>query len=377
MGSFYDLRPQNPLDPEFLDRDPREAIRQIQANFEEVYSNVGDAVYDITVISAGAAGGQTITGGTAAGEDLTLNSTSHATKGSIFLGAQSEFDDANDRLGIGVLTPTDKLEVAGKTKTTTFQMTTTPASGNLLMSDASGNGSWTSLAAAGVAPNDASYLSLGLSSGLTSERVLTAGTGVSFADTGVNGTLTINTTGLAPNDASYLTLGLASGLSSERVLTAGTGVSFADTGVNGTLTVSIGQAVGTTSNVTFNNLEVDGALDHDGSTVGFFGTAPATIPAAYTQTYATASRTHSALTSSTLTDSTGWTANTTVAALAAVGIDVVNSASQPDVNTRLGTMNDNFAALVAQVNALRVDLENTKQVLNQVLDDQQTFGLLQ
>ena len=30
-------------------------------------------------------------------------------------------------------------------------------------------------------------------------------------------------------------------------------------------------------------LEIDGALDHDGSTVGFFGTTPATQPAAYTR----------------------------------------------------------------------------------------------
>jgi len=50
------------------------------------------------------------------------------------------FDDGN--VGIGTTTPTEKLEVSGKTKTTTFQMTTTPTAGYVLTSDASGNGSW-------------------------------------------------------------------------------------------------------------------------------------------------------------------------------------------------------------------------------------------
>lgn len=44
------------------------------------------------------------------------------------------------------------------------------------------------------APSNASYLVLGLNSGLTSERVLTAGTNISFSDSGANGTLTINAT---------------------------------------------------------------------------------------------------------------------------------------------------------------------------------------
>lgn len=47
----------------------------------------------------------------------------------------------------------------------------------------------------------------------------------------------------APAGASYLTLGLDAGLSAERVLTAGDGIGFADTGANGTLTIAVDSTV--------------------------------------------------------------------------------------------------------------------------------------
>lgn len=57
------------------------------------------------VLSTGRSGGQTINGDTASGGALTLSSTFHATKGKIFLGANSVYDQANDRLGIRSTAP--------------------------------------------------------------------------------------------------------------------------------------------------------------------------------------------------------------------------------------------------------------------------------
>jgi hypothetical protein len=76
---------------------------------------MGSARYpnQLSDLSLGVAGGQTITGGTAAGEALTLHSTAHATKGSILLGSATgfAFDEATGNVGIGVA-PTNRLKVA-------------------------------------------------------------------------------------------------------------------------------------------------------------------------------------------------------------------------------------------------------------------------
>jgi hypothetical protein len=47
------------------------------------------------------------------GKDLNLYSTSHATKGKIYLGANSCYDEANDRLGVLTTSPSSELHVVG------------------------------------------------------------------------------------------------------------------------------------------------------------------------------------------------------------------------------------------------------------------------
>ena len=69
-------------------------------------------------------------------------------------------------------------------------------------------GSWSpaTIAGASAAPKDASYLTLAITSGLDNERVLTAGTNISFVDDGSGSTLTINNTYTLPS-ADLSTLG--------------------------------------------------------------------------------------------------------------------------------------------------------------------------
>jgi hypothetical protein len=60
---------------------------------------------------AGRAGGQTLIGGTGSGENLTLQSTSHATKGLIIFGSLAAYDEVNNRLGLGTTSPGTRLDL--------------------------------------------------------------------------------------------------------------------------------------------------------------------------------------------------------------------------------------------------------------------------
>jgi hypothetical protein len=65
---------------------------------------------------AGFAGGQTLKGGTAASETLTLQSTAHATKGKI-TALPLTIDEANLRVGVGQTTPTASIHIKSGTAT--------------------------------------------------------------------------------------------------------------------------------------------------------------------------------------------------------------------------------------------------------------------
>ena len=59
-------------------------------------------------LSTGVAGGQSVVGGTAASNSLTLSSTTNATKGKLLFGT-SAYDEVNNRLGIGTTSPTYRI----------------------------------------------------------------------------------------------------------------------------------------------------------------------------------------------------------------------------------------------------------------------------
>jgi hypothetical protein len=68
-------------------------------------SGLADDDHAQYALLAGRSGGQSLIGGTASANDLSLSSTSNATKGKINLGSSSAFDEANTRLGIGTNAP--------------------------------------------------------------------------------------------------------------------------------------------------------------------------------------------------------------------------------------------------------------------------------
>lgn len=71
-----------------------------------------DDVYPNYAYLPGRAGGQILNGGINSGDDLTLRSTAHATKGNIFFGT-STYDEVNNRLGIKTTNPSRAIQSAG------------------------------------------------------------------------------------------------------------------------------------------------------------------------------------------------------------------------------------------------------------------------
>jgi len=88
------------------------------------------------VLLSGQSGGQTIQGGTAASEDLVLESTSHATKGNVFVD-DVEFALRDDVDNTKIL----QFQLSGITTATTRTITVPDASGTLALIDAAQ--SWT------------------------------------------------------------------------------------------------------------------------------------------------------------------------------------------------------------------------------------------
>lgn len=85
------------------------------SNLDHGAALVGLADDDHTqyALLAGRSGGQTVYGGTAAGDVLKLRSSSNATKGKVELGTASAYDEVNDRLGLGTQSPEYAVDALG------------------------------------------------------------------------------------------------------------------------------------------------------------------------------------------------------------------------------------------------------------------------
>jgi hypothetical protein len=107
-----------------------------------------------------------------------------AANGNIILG------NSNTLVGVGTGAPQEKLDVLGKTRTTSFQMTNGATNGYVLQSDANGNASWT-------AP-------------LTGSSVVTAGTGLSYSGTTLNSVWTASGSNIYSNNSGNTGVGTTS-----------------------------------------------------------------------------------------------------------------------------------------------------------------------
>ncbi len=175
---------------------------------------------------AGRGGGQSLTGGTGSQNDLRLASTTNSTKGKVYLGQFSAFDEATVRFGIGTTTPAATLQA---TATDVDQLR--------------------------LAFNDATYLTLGVSSsgGATLDLVgssprltiadaltVSGATTVSstFAVTGAStlaGATTLSASGTALTVTNNATIG--GNLTVTGTLSAGT-QTFTSASVSGSLAVT-------------------------------------------------------------------------------------------------------------------------------------------
>lgn len=85
----------------------------------------------------------------------------------------------------------------------------------------------------------------------------------------------------------------------------------------------------------------------------------------YTQTYSTADRTHANMTSVELSDGTGGSKDNTLS-------EVTDQSETTDNSV----INDNFAELAEELNALRNDVIDLKQLVNAIIDDLQSVSLI-
>ncbi|MFJ3665079.1 hypothetical protein ACIPSE_01345 [Streptomyces sp. NPDC090106] len=97
--------------PLILDADPATALGAATKQYADGFLPLIGGTVSGDLGITGTTSSPTVRGGTASAANLTLNSTSHATKGKIFLGANSAYDEVNKRLGINTTAPTQAVEV--------------------------------------------------------------------------------------------------------------------------------------------------------------------------------------------------------------------------------------------------------------------------
>lgn len=147
--------------------------------------------------------------------------------------------------------------------------------------------------------------------------------------------------------------------------------------VAGAVTFSLGAALADGQDMTIGTT-TGSKLGQASSKISFYGATPIVKPSAYTQTYATADKTHANPTAAALTDNTTGTANTTLQALP----DPTDTPATADalrddlVANLIPALRNNYADLADQHNKVVADIADVKQLVNSLIDDLQALGLV-
>ena len=189
--------------------------------------------------------------------------------------------------------------------------------------------------------------------------------------------ISIGTVPAAETTAKTIIIGNANATStSTTTIHAGTGgLNLATTADARTINLGTGNAIQTIKigdNATPVNVITIGGT---ASTLGFYGVTPVVRPSAYTQTYATADKTHADSTATTITAAVPAAAPAGGVGTAAGGWDTganrdLAIATINDLRTHAIEMDQDYEALL-------VDVIDLKQLVNSLIDDQQALGLVQ
>ena len=352
---------------------------------------------------SGRSGGQTLIGGTAASNNLVLQSTSHATRGQI---------TANDNVAINGRLNVGSAAVPGSTIRAIFRTWGNLGAGTSSMAQVHLTGTQTANSTNRrgfefIGDYDLDGFNLTDFYGLVSTPILRdqIGTSVVTNYTAQRGgidcravatdahafdavvvsieTLATNTYGYRARNQGTVGVTNAYGVYVEDQSGAATSNIGVYIGLGATYSLQLASTAGTAaSGITFgtdtnlyrsgagvlktdDKLWVAGDFEHDGDNLGFYGIGPIARPSAYTQTYSTADKTHANPTATALTDNSGGTAGQTLAAITGGGAACENATK------------DAVASLADEVNKLIADMADVKQLSNSIIDDLQSLGLVQ
>ena len=145
-------------------------------------------------------------------------------------------------------------------------------------------------------------------------------------------------------------------------------------GVTGILTSNGGITMGDAQNIILNATTGTKIGTATTQKLGFFGAAPIVQAGAYTQTYATADKTHAAFTATSIAAVLPAAAPAGGAGTAAGGWDT--AANRDAAITTINDLRTWAVEVDADYEALLVDVADIKQLANSVIDDLQALGLV-